>query len=559
MASAVGAAAPEVQAANGSGACGPAVPPHVFAVDLGTSAVKVALMPTDGSIAAWASRPIELRIRPGGGAEQCPDDWWAALGDAAAELAGRYPRLMAAVHAVCCSTQGEGTIPVAADGTVLHDALLWMDMRGAANLRRQHGGPLDGRIGIRGLSAARLARWVRYTGGAPSVTGKDPASHMLWFRDERPEVYARTAAFLNVLDFVNLRLTGRIVATWDSIVTSWVTDNRDPGAIRYQPDLVADCGVAADMLPPLVPSTEILGPLTPAAAEHLRLSREVRVVAGAVDTSAAAVGAGTTGLGQPHLYLGTSSWIAAHVTRKKTDVRRGIAAVPGAIPGRYLMTALQSVAGGSLTWLRDHVLADGGPGEPGEPDRLDRLADLAAQAPPGANGVFYLPWVFGERAPVDDRDLRAGLIGLSLATTRADVVRACYEGVALNTRWLAGAVERFLGSPIANLAVVGGGATSDLWCRIMADVLGVTVRRPADPLATNARGAAWIAAVGLGELTWDDLPALGRIEATYQPDPGNRARYDAAYQDYRSLHRALAPVYRRRADRARRTDPRGLG
>lgn len=505
-----------------------------------------------GRITAWATSPVELLVLPGGGAEQRPDDWWAGLVAAARRLRAGAPEAMDAVVAVCCSTQGEGTVPVDANGAALHNALLWMDMRGAPNLRRQFGGfPA-----IRGLSAARTAQWLRLTGGAPSPTGKDPAAHMLWFRDERPELYEGTDAFLNVLDYLNLRLTGRVVATWDSILTSWVTDNRDPHGIRYDDALVRASGIDAAKLPPLVPSTEDIGTLTPRAAAELTLGTGVRVVAGAIDTSAAAIGAGTTRDDEGHLYLGTSSWIAAHVPAKKTDLRSGIASVPCAIPGRYLMTALQAGAGVNMTWLRDNVLyhRDQLFADAGTDDVLAIFTEIARDVPPGANGVMYLPWLYGERAPVDDLDLRGGLVGLSLGNTRADIIRAFYEGVALNTRWMAGAANRFVGGAMTDLAIVGGGATSDVLCQVLADVLGLPMRKLADPLGANARGAAWIAAVGLGELTWDDLPGLVTVERRFEPNPANRAVYDAAFADFVALYKRLAPVYRRRARRG--TGPR---
>ncbi|MGO8684359.1 MAG: FGGY family carbohydrate kinase [Thermoleophilia bacterium] len=215
---------------------------YILAVDLGTSGVKAALIAVDGHVAAWESEPVPLYVLPGGGAEQVPDDWWRALVMATGRLLARAPQATSAITAVCCSTQGEGTVPVDRDGRALMNCILWMDMRGAPNLRRQFRGPVN----MDGLSLARVARWVRFTGGMPSPTGKDPAAHMLLVRDAFPEVYARTYKFLNVLDYLNLRLTGRFVATHDSILTSWVTDNRDPDRILFDRRLVAACGIDAD-------------------------------------------------------------------------------------------------------------------------------------------------------------------------------------------------------------------------------------------------------------------------------------------------------------------------
>ena len=198
-------------------------------------------------------------------------------------LLARHDGPAAEVAAVCCSTQSEGTVPVDEAGAPLTNCILWMDMRGAPHLRRQFGGPLS----MQGISLPRIRRWVKLTGGMPSPTGKDPAAHMLYVRDELPEVYERTYKFLNVPDYLNLKLTGRMAASYDSIMTSWVTDNRDADAVKYDAGLVRDCGIDGDKLPEIVRCTDVLGRLTPAAAEELGLAPETQVVAGAIDTTAA--------------------------------------------------------------------------------------------------------------------------------------------------------------------------------------------------------------------------------------------------------------------------------
>jgi xylulokinase len=515
----------------------------ILAVDLGTSGAKVALIGIDGRVAAWEFEPVELLVLPGGGAEQRPDDWWRALVAATRRLLARHEGPATDVAAVCCSTQGEGTVPVDESGAPLANCILWMDMRGAPDLRRQFGGfPA-----MQGISLLKVRRWVKLTGGMPSPTGKDPAAHMLWVRDELSEVYERTYKFLGVPDYLNLKLCGRMAASYDSIMTSWVTDNRDANDVKYDAALVHDCGIDPAKLPEIVKCTEVLGRLTPAAAEELGLAPETQVVAGAIDTTAAAVGAGTTDDFAVHLYLGTSSWMAAHVPFKKTDVFHSLASLPCAVPGRWLLTALQATAGGNLTWLRDNVLyhKDELLVEEEQPDVFKIFDQIARRVPPGSNGVLYTPWIWGERAPVDDRALRAGLHNLSLANTREDVVRAFFEGVALNTRWLLGPVGKFLGRPVQSINLVGGGGQSDVWSQIMADVLGVTVRRVRDPIQANARGAAWIAAAGLGEISFSDVPRLVEIDAEFEPDAAAHEVYDGCYDTFIQVHKRMRPVYRR--------------
>jgi xylulokinase len=523
-----------------------AVPPQVLAIDLGTSGMKAALVAADGTVTGWAERPVPLRVLPGGGAEQDPHLWWDALLAVVAELGRDHPEHVKAVTTICSSTQGEGTIAVDRSGEPLTPCISWLDMRGAANLRRQFGGFPS----YNGLSVRRIVRWLRLTGGMPSVTGKDPASHMLLIRDEMPQIYERTASFLNVLDWMNLQLTGRTVATVDSILTSWVTDNRRPSKIRYSSTLVADCGIDRDKLPPIVACTDVIGPLSRGAANQLGLPESVQVVAGAIDTTAAAIGAGTTADNQAHLYLGTSSWIAAHVRRKKTDIGASIASVPCAIPNRYLMTALQATAGANLTWLRDKVveyadpLVGAGHVSRDEGSIFDAFDKIIPTVPAGANGVLYTPWLYGERAPVDDPHLRAGFFNISLETTRSDLLRAVFEGVALNTRWLTTAVDRFLGSPVRSMVITGGGARSEAWCQIFADVLGVEIRRDAQPVAVNARGAGWIGAVGAGLVTFADIPGLMRTGQVYEPDAAHHATYERLFAIYQDVHKRLAPAYR---------------
>ena len=192
------------------------------------------MIQVDGQVLGWECEPIHLYLTPDGGAEQSPDEWWSVLISTAQRLLKRFPEARQRVRAICASTQGEGTIPVDKDGRALMNCILWMDMRGAPNLHKQ----FRGLVNLNDVSVFNTLRWINRTGGIPSLTGKDPASHMLFIRDRYLDVYARTYKFLNVLDYLNMRLTGRFAATFDSILTSWVTDNRSPDAIHYDPALI---------------------------------------------------------------------------------------------------------------------------------------------------------------------------------------------------------------------------------------------------------------------------------------------------------------------------------
>jgi xylulokinase len=514
----------------------------VLAVDLGTSGMKVALVAIDGRILGWDFEPVRLILTEDGGAEQSPEEWWSAFLAAATRLLGRDREAAARVVAICCSTQGEGTVPVDAEGRAIGNCLLWMDMRGAPHLRSRLKGPLP----VAGVGIAKLQRFLRLTGAMPSMTGKDPAGHMLFIRETRPEIYERTDKFLNVLDYLNLRLTGRLVATFDSILTSWVTDNRDPDRIRYDDRLISILGLDRDKLPDIVPCTEIIGPLLAEVTERLGLPLGTKVVAGSIDTTAAAIGSGAVEDYAAHLYVGTSSWIAAHVPFKKTDLFASMASVPCAKPGRYLLIALQATAGGNLTFLRDNIIyhKDELLQEAEVPDIFKVLDRITSRVPAGANGLVYTPWIWGERAPVDDLNLRAGLFNLSLRNTREDIIRAFLEGIALNTRWLLSPAAKFMGRRPGSLAIAGGGAQSEVWCQIFADVLDLEIRQVEEPLCANTRGAAWIGAVGLGELGFSDLPGLVRTRRRYEPDPANRRLYDDRFEVFTRVYSKMKGIYK---------------
>lgn len=515
----------------------------ILAIDLGTSGLKAALITPQGRVLGWESEPVRLLITPDGGAEQAPDEWWSAFITASRRLIGRNLVPSSAIRAICCSTQGEGTVPVDRNGNPLMNCILWMDMRGAPYLKKQ----FKGLINVTGVGLHNTLRWIRLTGGMPSLTGKDPAGHMLLVRDRFPEIYEKTYKFLNVLDFFNLRLTGYYAATFDSILTSWVTDNRNPNNITYNRTLLRKSGIDPDKYPSIVPCTAVLGSIRPEVAETLGLPADVQVVAGSIDNTASAVGAGAIEDFLPHLYIGTSSWMTAHVPFKKTDVQSSLASVPCAVPDHYLLTALQATAGGNLTFLQDNILyhKDDLLLEEKVPDVYKIMDRIVEHVPAGSNGVIYTPWIWGERAPVEDRSLRAGLYNLSLHNTRSDIIRAFFEGVAYNTRWLLNPFEKFIGRNVERINIAGGGATSDIWCSIFADIMNVEIWQVRDPIQANARGAAWIAAAGLGEITFSDVPKLVEYKHVYSPNPANRTLYDERYAIFTEIYDQMKDIYRR--------------
>jgi len=517
--------------------------PLILAIDLGTSGPKVALVTATGRVLGGETAPTRLHLLEGGGAEQEPEDWWAAIVDATTRLHARGLADPARVVAVGVTSQWAGTVPVDAEGRALGRAIIWMDARGARYMDELVGG----RVKVEGYAAHKLWTWLRRTGGAPSLVGKEPLAHILVLRHERPEQYRAAAKLLEPKDYLVQRLSGRAIATYDSIALHWVTDNRDIHRIDYDPALLRLAGLPRDKLPDLCGATDVVGTLTEAAARALGLTTAVKVVGGTPDVQSAAIGSGAVGDGEAHLYLGTSSWLTCHVPFKRTDLRSNMASLPSALPGRYFVANEQETAGACLTWLRDNVLHPDDPLDsgPAPADFFARLDQTAAASPPGAGRVLFTPWLYGERCPVADHTVRAAFLNLSLRTTRADMLRAVLEGVAYNSRWLLEAVERFVGHRLDPIRVIGGGAVSSVWCQIFADVLDREIDRVDDPLQCNARGAALVASLGLGLIRVEDIPRHVGVEARFSPRPETRATYDALSAEMRVLYRRTRGIYAR--------------
>jgi xylulokinase len=260
------------------------------------------------------------------------------------------------------------------------------------------------------------------------------------------------------------------------------------------------------------------------------------VVTGSGDVHSAVIGSGAVADLDAHLYIGTSSWISAHVPFKKTDALRNVASIPAAVAGKYVIVDEHETAGACLNFVRDNL---------GFAEDFEGANAMAASVAPGSGRVLFTPWLNGERSPVDDHTIRGGFHNLSLGTTKEQMVRAVYEGVAFNSRWLLGAVERFAGKQFDSLAFIGGGANSDEWAQIHADVTGRTIRQVAEPVLANVRGAALLALMALGRVTVEDIPSMVAIRATYTPDRSTATVYDELYREFVALYKQTKGIHKR--------------
>ena len=508
----------------------------ILAVDLGTGGPKTGAVSLHGEVLAQAHAAVRTRYTPDGGAVQDPNDWWRAIEHGVRSVVESKAARVDDLAGVGITGQWGSTVPVDAGGRAVGDCLLWADTRGGRFSAQAVGGP----VSFFGYSPGNMVRWIQITGGAPSPNGADPLGHELYLRNLAPETYADAATLLEPLDYLGARFTGRIAATPASMILSWLTDNRPAAAAGYVPELVQRSGRDPKRLPQLLPTGAVLGGIAPTVAAALGVP-SVPVVAGVPDLHTAFLGSGAVAPYEAHVTISTTSWIACEVPFKRTDVIHQMATVPGLRPGGYLVANNHETGGVCLQWLRDSVLS----GDGVAPPSYDELCRLAATAAPGSGGVIFTPWLKGERTPVEDRTLRAGFLNVSMATDRSQLVRSVLEGVAFNARWLLDAVEGFVRRPLPALRILGGGAASDLWCQIHADVLGRRIERVADPMYANLRGAALFAGMSLGKLSLDDVRGMVRVTDAFEPDPRARGVYEPMYREFKHLYDRLHGVYAR--------------
>jgi xylulokinase len=510
----------------------------VLAVDLGTGGPKVGLATTRGEIAWWEHRAVATRWVSGGAATQDAEEWWRLVVEGTRRGLAETGLHGDQIVAVAVTGQWASTVPVDETGVPVGDCLMWMDSRGRDLSRAVVGGPVSG------YDPVALATWVRRTGGVPSTSGDDPLGHLLFLEREQPEVARRARWYLEPVDYLTMRFTGVPAASHMSMTAAWVTDNRHLDVLAYDEKLVRLSGVAAAKLPPLVASGSIIGPVQGSVAAELGISADAQVVTGLPDLHGTTVGSGFVGPYETHLSIGTTAWVGCPLPRKKTDVIRQLAAVPGLGPlagAPYLLANNQESAGRCLQWFRDTVAG----GVLGSTPSYAEITGLAATAPVGSRGVVFTPWLAGERSPVDDRSARGGFHNVSLTASTADLARSVLEGVAFNARWLLAAAEHFAGRRLDPLRLVGGGAQSELWCRIVADVCDRTVERVADPLLCGLRGATLAGAMALGDVDRHELRRLVPLEGTLRPDSSNRAVYDQLFAEFPRLYRSQRRMFRR--------------
>ncbi|MDF1538429.1 MAG: FGGY-family carbohydrate kinase [Candidatus Thorarchaeota archaeon] len=510
---------------------------YVLAHDVGTSGNKASIVDVNGKIIASTEAAYPVLYPKPGWAEQDPNEhWWQAICATTHRVLKESEVKPEDIIGLTFSTQMMGTIPVDKDGTPLMNCMIWLDTRAAKQNKDIVSNPI------------RMLRMLRITGGIPS--GKDIIGKIVWLKEEAPQIYDATYKFLDCKDYLIYKCTGDYITSWDCANLTWFMDSRKDKN-EWSQTILDWIDLDEERLPRLAPSTEIAGTLTSDAAAQLGLTTLTHVINGAGDMTAAGVGSGAVREKEVHVYGGSSGWVGAHVSDRKLDIFTYTGSIRSAMPDKYFVLAEMESAGACLKHLREHwhcdlclnvrdiasdACADCYSGDRNPYATLDSIAE---RAPAGSEGLLFAPWMFGERSPIDDHNVRGGYFNLSLAHEKTHMTRAVLEGVALHTRWMMNGLEKrkMLGK-VSKVNLIGGCANSDIWSQIYADVLQKPVCRMSNPLTAGTVGVAFVAYVALGEIS-DFERAADHVQAdrVFEPDPVNLETYDQQFEFLKDYYR----------------------
>ena len=482
-------------------------------IDLGTSAVKLLLMDGEGAIKKIVSREYPLSFPRPGWSEQNPEDWRAAVLDGIRELTADCDK--SRVAGIGCGGQMHGLVALDRDDKVIRPAILWNDGRTAEETEW-----LNTVVGKDKLS--------RYT--ANIAFAGFTAPKLLWMRKHEPELFARIHKIMLPKDYINYLLTGVHCTDYSDASGTLLLDVEHK---CWSGEMLDLCGVTEAQMPTLFESYKVVGTLKPDVAAALGLPETIKVCAGAGDNAAAAVGTAAVGDGQCNISLGTSGTIFISSEKFGVDPNNALHAFAHADGCYHLMGCMLSAASCNKWWSEDILKTTDFAGEQA-PITDDKL---------GRNHVFFLPYLMGERSPVNDTNARGTFIGLTMDSTRADMTQAVLEGVAFAIRDCL-EVAKSLGISVPRSKMCGGGAKSPLWRKIFANVLNIGI----DILSAEegpGYGGAILAAVACGEYASVEEAAgkLVRVTETISPDPDTAARYEERYQQFRQIYPAMKSLF----------------
>lgn len=480
-------------------------------VDLGTSAVKLLLMDENGKICKIVSREYPLYFPHPGWSEQNPEDWFVQSMEGIRELTADCDKSQ--VQGISFGGQMHGLVALDNQDQVIRPAILWND--GRTGKQTDY---LNQVIGKDKLSeyTANIA-FAGFT--APKI---------LWMKENEPEIFAKICKIMLPKDYLAYKLSGSFCTEYSDASGMLLLDVEHK---CWSEEMLGICGITKEQLPKLYESWEVVGTLKKEIAEELGLPESVKVIAGAGDNAAAAVGTATVGDGGCNISLGTSGTLFISSKKFGVDENNALHSFAHADGNYHLMGCMLSAASCNKWWM-DEILKTKAYQE--EQAGITKL---------GENRVFYLPYLMGERSPHNDPDARAAFIGMSMDTTREDMTQAVLEGVAFGLRDSL-EVARSIGVSPERTKICGGGAKSPLWRKIIANVMNMKV----DIIESEegpGYGAAILAAVGCGVFSSVEEAAkkLVKVVATEEPDPELTAKYEERYQNFRKLYPALKGMF----------------
>ncbi|MGE5592152.1 MAG: xylulokinase [Betaproteobacteria bacterium] len=498
----------------------------ILAHDLGTTGNKATLYDPDGVLLGSAFSGYDTIYPHEAWAEQDPGEWWTAVKHSTRELLAKGKVAPSDIAVIAFSGQMMGCVPVDRDGNPVRTAIIWADQRATKQAAR-----LASEIGEE--------RVYRLTGhrASPSYS----AAKMMWFKDHQPELFARTATFLQAKDFIVRLMTGRTVTDYSDASS---TNLFDLTRHEWSPELVEASGIPSELLPEPVRSATVVGDLLPGPAAELGLRAGTPVVIGGGDGACAATGAGVVREGDCYNYLGSSSWIATAASEPWFDPEMRTFTWAHLDPDLYTPCGTMHTAGASYDWLRRVIC----PPEEAVAGQLAlspyELMNMAAErVPVGSEGLLFLPYLLGERSPHWNPTARGVFVGLSVRHERRHLIRAVAEGVSLNLLTILEALAQQV--EIRAVRVIGGGARGKLWCQLLADVYGRPVHRLRWLEEATSLGAAVAGGVGVG--LFPDFGVardLAQVADVIEPDAERTARYRQVYRVFRQAYEALVPVFR---------------
>ena len=486
---------------------------YYIGIDLGTSAAKLLLVDGEGQILNEVTKAYPLEFPNPGWSQQAPQDRKKAVMEGVPELLTGFDG--AQVAGIGCGGQMHGLVVLDKDDNVIRPAILWNDGRTAAQVDY-----LNGVIGKDKLS--ELTANIAFAGfTAPKI---------LWMQENEPENFAKIAKIMLPKDYINYILTGVHCCDYSDASGMLLLDVQNK---CWSDEMLKICGITEAQMPGLYESYEVVGTVLPEVAAALGIPSEAKVVAGAGDNAAAAVGTGVVGAGGCNISLGTSGTVFISSDKFGVDPNNALHAFAHADGGWHLMGCMLSAASCNK-WLCDEILKT-----------TDYAAEQVDITPDklGENHVYFLPYLMGERSPINDTNARGTFIGMTMDTSRSDLVQAVLEGVAYAIRD-SFEVARSLGVDIPTTKICGGGSKSPLWRTIFTNVLGI----PLEMVKTEqgpGYGGAMLAMVGCGQYASVQAAsdALVEVASTVQPDPELTAKYEARYQQFKKIYPACKELF----------------